>query len=307
MWETYEPITLRENDSGKDDVGRAKHILRHLGPIKADRLTQKHVDEYVAKRGDETSLRGGPPAPATLCKELGLVRRMLNRAVKRGELRSNPLAGMTLPDGDKVRQRAVDEAEFQRLVDAADRRFKPILIVAYDTGMRRSEVLKLKWRNVDLTNGVIRLGKEDTKTDKPRLVVLTDRVHEVLEALPRSITGYVFPNPKTRKPWTDIKKVFQRACEGAGIKGLWFHDLRRSFVTNARRRGVAESVVMKMSGHKTRAIFDRYNIINDEDLRTGIERIEEGRRAELAAQAKTAASTRAVRRAGGGGKKMDQG
>jgi hypothetical protein len=98
-------------------------------------------------------------------------------------------------------------------------------------------------------------------------------------------------------------------CGGALVRmvGLWFHDLRRSFVTNARRRGVAESVVMKMSGHKTRAIFDRYNIINDEDLRTGIERIEEGRRAELAAQAKTAASTRAVRRAGGGGKKMDQG
>jgi integrase len=69
---------------------------------------------------------------------------------------------------------------------------------------------------------------------------------------------------------------FDRACKKAGLQGLWFHDLRRSSVTNARRRGVPESVVMKMSGHKTRAVFDRYNIIDEEDLRAAVKRIEAG-------------------------------
>jgi integrase len=61
--------------------------------------------------------------------------------------------------------------------------------------------------------------------------------------------------------------MFRRALDTAGLTGVSFHDLRRSFVTNARRRRVPESVVMKMSGHRTRSVFDRYNIIEEDDLR----------------------------------------
>jgi integrase len=60
--------------------------------------------------------------------------------------------------------------------------------------------------------------------------------------------------------------MFARAKEAAGLPDIWFHDLRRSFITNARRHGVAESVVMRMSGHRTRSVFERYNIISAEDL-----------------------------------------
>ena len=63
----------------------------------------------------------------------------------------------------------------------------------------------------------------------------------------------------------------------AGVKGLWFHDLRRSFVTKARRAGIPESVVMRMSGHKTRTVFERYNIVEDEDVREAVRRIEAAR------------------------------
>ena len=69
----------------------------------------------------------------------------------------------------------------------------------------------------------------------------------------------------------------RRACKAAKLAdGIWFHDLRRSFVTNARRRGVPESVVMRMSGHRTRAVFDRYNIVEEDDLREAVRRIEAG-------------------------------
>ena len=65
----------------------------------------------------------------------------------------------------------------------------------------------------------------------------------------------------------DIRKPFRRAVVATGLEGLWFHDLRRSFITRARRVGVPESVVMRMSGHRTRAVFERYNVVDTQDLR----------------------------------------
>jgi len=67
-------------------------------------------------------------------------------------------------------------------------------------------------------------------------------------------SAYVFLNPQTGEPWVDVRKQFVNAWKAAGLSGVWFHDLRRSFVTNARRYGVSESVVMRMSGHKTRRV-----------------------------------------------------
>jgi len=148
---------------------------------------------------------------------------------------------------------------------------------SYDTGMRLREVLGLRWSQVNLKLGVIKLSAEDTKTEEPRTVFLTSRVREALEAQPRHIkSDWVFTNPGTEEAWKDIRKIFRRACKAAKLTGVWFHDLRRSFVTNARRRGVPEWVVMRMSGHRTRAVFDRYNIVEEDDLREAVKRIEAG-------------------------------
>ncbi|TMB26052.1 MAG: site-specific integrase [Deltaproteobacteria bacterium] len=154
---------------------------------------------------------------------------------------------------------------------------KPIILVAYDTGMRLREILGLRSSQVNLKQGVIKLSAEDTKTEEPRTVFLTSRVLEALEAQPRHIkSDWVFTNPETEEAWKDIRKAFRRACKAAKLTGVWFHDLRRSFVTNARRRGVPESVVMRMSGHRTRAVFERYNIVEEDDLRDAVKRIEAG-------------------------------
>ena len=72
----------------------------------------------------------------------------------------------------------------------------------------------------------------------------------------------------------DIRKPFQRAVRAAGVQGLWFHDLRRSFITRARRVGVPESVVMRMSGHRTHAVFERYNVVDTQDLRAAVRALE---------------------------------
>ena len=277
-WKAYQPISERDNDTANSESGRAKHLVRVLGQRVAAELTVKDVDEYRTTRFGEKTVRGKPPAPASLDREVELLKRMLNYAVACDSLKSNPIAAVKLLRKPNVRRSVLDDQAFGKLFDAADPTLQPILLVAYDTGMRLREVLDLRWSQLDLKQGFAKLAAEDTKTEEPRTVFLTARVREALGSLPRFLkSGFVFTNPETGKSWNDIRKMFHRALKAAGLAGVWFHDLRRSFVTNARRRGVPESVVMKMSGHRTRAVFDRYNIIEEDDVREAIKRIEAGR------------------------------
>ncbi len=104
---------------------------------------------------------------------------------------------------------------------------------------------------------------------------MTARVRSVLSGIPRHLhSKHVFLNPKTMSPWRNIDRMFKRARRAIGMEGLWLHDMRRSFVTKARRAGVPESVVMKMSGHRTREVFERYNIVSEADIQEGVRRLE---------------------------------
>ncbi len=284
VWEAYLPITKRDNDSWLTDVGRAKHLVQLLGTRRASQIGLKDVDEYRNRRLGEETRRGERPSPATLDREVALLHRMLNYAVACGSLPRNPIAGVRLLRKPNVRRVVVDEASFARLFKAADATFRPILLVAYDQGLRKDEVLELKWSQVDLKSGVIRLAPQDTKGGEHRAVYLTRRVHEALRDLPHRLhCEFVFVNPETGDRWREIRRMFRRACGASNLEGVWFHDLRRSFVTNARRRGVAESVVMRMSGHRTRSVFDRYNVVSEDDLKEAVRRIEAGAAAESAA------------------------
>jgi integrase len=108
--------------------------------------------------------------------------------------------------------------------------------------MSKEEVLALRWEQVDLDAGTVTLAPEDTKTDEPRLIVLSARAKEAVAALhtPKA-NGYVFRNPKTRTRSVDLKKRFQHAVVAAELHGLWFHDLRRSFITRAHREQASRS------------------------------------------------------------------
>jgi integrase len=275
LWKSYAPAAERDNDSWATDQGRAKHLLRHLGSMQADRLTLKAVDAYRDARLKEKTQRGTPPTPATLDREVELLKRLLGYAVKSDQLKEHPLRDVQLLRKPNVRRMLLDENGFQRLFAAAEEALRPILLLAFDTGMRKEELLALRWEQVDLEASTIALAPEDTKTDEPRVIVLTQRAKEALRALPsRFKKAFVFVSSRTKTRWVDIKKPFDRAVDAAGLHGLWFHDLRRSFITRARRVGVPESVVMKMSGHRTRAVFERYNVVDTQDLRAAVRALE---------------------------------
>ena len=281
LWKLYEPVSEETKRSHRHDVHRKVHLLLHLGKKTLSSLTVADVGAYRRKRRGEKTRRGHKPKPGTLDREVALLKRMCNYAVEIKLLPVSPLAGADMLNVPNARDMVVAEVQFAKLYAEAESLLKPILLMAYDTGMRKGEILSLQWAQVDLKAGTIELRAQDTKTSQPRLIILTARLVKELEALPRHIRcTNVFVNPKTGNAWNTIYKVFQRACTDVGLEGLWFHDLRRSFVTNARKRGVPESVIMRMTGHKTRNVFERYNIVDDDDLRQAMRMIESGRPVE---------------------------
>lgn len=277
-WKVYEPITKRDNKSWFSDRARIKHLLKHLGNKQITALTLTDVERYRCQRLEESTVRKKRPSICSVNHEIKLLRRIINYVLRCSYIDKNPLTGLKLLKENNLRYRVITEEQLDRLVEVADDDLKPILVVAYDTGMRRGEILQLRWSQVDLRAGVVQLT--ETKTGYPRKIHLTDRAQIELASIPRSTSGYVFVNKRTNKPWFDIKKKWWRACRAADLEGTWFHDTRRSFVTNARRRGVPESVVMKMTGHRSREVFDRYNVISEEDLKGAIVQIQRGRTLE---------------------------
>lgn len=274
LWQDYSKVSRRDNDTWRTELGRAKHLARHLGAKRASQLSLADVDAYRSVRLDEVTVRGAPPAPATLDREVELLKRVLNYAVKCRRLYANPIADVQLLGKSNVRRSVIRDAEFDQLLAAAPSHLKPILIVAYDTGMRLMEILTLRWAQYDKAEGCVELHAGDTKSEEGRKVYLTKRANEALAAI--DVKGpFVFTNPKTGSHYDDVRKVFGTAAEAIGRPGLWFHDLRRSFVTRARRKGIPESVVMRMSGHRSASVFKRYNIIFDSDVADAARKLEE--------------------------------
>jgi integrase len=279
-WELYEPVTKRDNDSSDSDEDRAAHLLRHLGDRRVVAMTVEDVDAYRALRLEEKTRRKTRPSAAQLDREVELLKRVCNYAVAAGKLKASPLAKVKLLKKPNVRKVVIDEEQFQQLVEAADPPLKPILVVAFDTGMRKREVLDLRWSQVDLKTGCIRLEATDTKTEEARVIPMTARVREALKQTPRRLgVDWVFVSDVQKegqkaKPWCDIGWMFYRAATKAKLPELWFHDLRRSFVTRARRSGISETVVMRLSGHRTHSVFERYNIVEEGDLHEAVGRLD---------------------------------
>jgi integrase len=154
--------------------------------------------------------------------------------------------------------------------------------MAYHTGMREGEIRSLRWDQVDLKMGTIRLKSSDTKTDERRIVPL----NQTLTALLKSATRYVncllvFPNPlklgstDPRYKDSSIGHAFVRASEKTKVLDVTFHDLRHTFVTNARRSGVDAITTMAITGHKTMAVFKRYNTVDTSDLHAALRQMEQ--------------------------------
>lgn len=155
------------------------------------------------------------------------------------------------------RLRYLSNDECQTLIKACDTHLTPIVITALNTGMRRGEVLGLKWDQVDLKHGFILL--DITKNGERREIPINDTLRGVLQGITRGLdVPYVFYDTTTGKRYKDIKRSFHTALRRSGIKDFHFHDLKHTFASHLVMAGVDLTTVRELLGHKTLTMTLRY-------------------------------------------------
>lgn len=174
--------------------------------------------------------------------------------------------------------------------------FRPVVTFAYVTGWRvPSEVLTMTWNRVDFQAGTVRLEPGTTKNDEARVFFLTPELKACLQAQrvatdaaqreTRAVVPWVFH--RDGRPVKDFRTAWTNACKAAGVPGRIVHDFRRTAVRNLEPAGFSRSVAMRMTGHKTEAVYRRYAIVSEGDLRDAARKL--GALVQEAAQVGTSA------------------
>jgi integrase len=260
-------------DCGRRSLEHAETSVKHLPAYfegkQIAEITPEVIEDYIKSRRQELSKLGRPTSPSSINRELVPLSKIFTLAIRHRKADKNPLMAVERLLEHNIRDRVLSVEEFQRLLEAAPNYLRPILLLAHDTGMRRGEILHLRWSQVDLQHGFICLEGADTKTDEGRSVPLNERLTKALKdamhSAIRPASGPVFH--RQGKPIKDIWEAFTAAYCKAAIADFRFHDLRRTAVTNMRRSHIDHLTIMKISGHKTLEVFRRYNSFDAEDLK----------------------------------------
>lgn len=264
------------------EVERIVDILAaHFGRKQLRSITHGDILHFRTQRLDtKVKFKFSPSRErsiATVNRELATLRRMLTIAHREGWILKHPFLGsdtIISPADEKKRTRVLTRDEEARLLDACDgprTRLKAIIICALDTGMRRGEILKLRWRDVNLETKRIHIQAMNTKTLSARLVPISSRLIAELKSLPqRDPSSRVFGITDTvKRSWATAKGI-------AGIEDLRFHDLRHTCATRLVQGGFPIAEVSRILGHASVVTTFRYANVDDTTLDRAVGILERG-------------------------------
>jgi integrase len=251
------------------------HLKKSFENVSVTQITTPRINAFIEDRLNEGM------ANATINRELAALKRMMNLGAKQTPPIVDRVPHIPMLEENNVRTGFFEHDDFLALRDALPKYLKGIAIFAYKSGWRVTEITGLKWSNVDLKKRVVCLDIGTTKNKEGRTMYLDDELMDVfLEQREQQknsgqIIPYVFPSSDGKDRAKDFRKAWKTSCKKAGIPGRLFHDFRRTAVRNMVRSGIPERVAMMISGHKTRSVFDRYNIVSEDDLKVASRKHEE--------------------------------
>ena len=231
-----------------------KNAISGLGKYKADSILSSQL---VAYRNNRLKTHSNQ----TVKHELSMVLRSLRWARDELGYADIKIPTVKMPSIPRGRSRRISPQEESDLLDAL--RFtsdvQSIVSLAIETGMRRSELINMRWSDIEMKSRTLHIPQ--TKTDSPRTIPLSSRAIKVLHTLQRNISEKVFEITSD-----SVSQAFKRACKRAGIDNLRFHDCRHEAVTRFFEMGLNVMEVAAISGHKDLKMLQRYTHLRAEDL-----------------------------------------
>ncbi len=284
MGELFDDLTRQYRINGRKsrkilELRLRLHVAPYFEHVYAAHVNSSLVDQYIDHRQQQNAEN------ATVNRDLAILKRSLNLGHENGKV--NTVSHIRRLAENNVRRGFLQSAQHDRLATQCAKRgglwLRSMFEVGYSYGWRHSEVLSLRVRQVDTIAGTIRL--DDSKNGEARQAPMTGPVRELLRECIRGKGPNDAVFSRHGKPVKNFRKAWQTVCVAAGVPTLTFHDLRRTAVRNMVRWGIAERVAMTISGHKTRSIFDRYNIVSEADQREAARKMESGQQSDNTAAA----------------------
>jgi integrase len=270
---------LRARDEAERKLRRRKEAARvellraRLGHLPVTAITPKDVEalyEDLKGRQVGTGDEARSLAVATVNRYMKLLHAVLRFGLRRGLLLTNPAASVEFARENNARNRCLSADEEARLMKALPAWMRPLVVVAIHTGMRRGELLGLRWEDIDLDSRQLRIRRD--KAGDGRWVVLNSEAVEALKtAKRRSVAGpLVFCTPEGHSLATNFKRYWQPAVRTAGLTAFRFHDLRHTFASRLVARGVSSYIVQHAGGWRTASMMQRYAHLDPATIRAAV-------------------------------------
>ncbi|NIM18751.1 MAG: tyrosine-type recombinase/integrase [Candidatus Latescibacteria bacterium] len=248
---TFSKINKAPQSWRRDQIS-VNNLNIFFGKYRLNEIKPMLIEHYKQHR------LGSGRKPATINRELALLKHLYTVAERNDEARTNPAKKVQLLREDNVVQRVLSETDEERLIRSAAPHVRRVVICALDTGMRLGEILSLLWEYVDLQNRVIIVAK--TKTRKTREIPIRRRLMTVFEeAQTQATSGHVFRH-FNGEPIKSVREGYKNALSRAGLehRHYLFHDLRHTFATRLAECGVSLFTVKELLGHSTILTTQRY-------------------------------------------------
>jgi integrase len=259
-----------------------KHLSAFFGQRRLSSISAFLVEKYKLER------RAADAAPATVNRELAMLKNLFNKAIEWKLAKTNPASKVAQFKEDNSRSRYLTEEEAKRFLSFCTGNLRLLIIMAMHTGFRASELRSLRWVNVDFRNGSITVESGYSKNGEIRTVPMTPDLHAALQVVyeerekPASDAFVLLSRDGTA--WKDWRSAYKRALKQAGISDFTFHDLRHCFGSYLGMNNTNPKAMMELMGHKRPEMTMRYTHLSMDYKRTAIGKLPAFGNVELGAE-----------------------